>query len=525
MRVHLGDERWSRCRARLLPLLAIPALAQCGLVEPLDPPGSGVTGTAGACSSHAACGDKLGVPARCRDSDGTCVELQTPSCPLVLGAAREPNAVFAVAYANAAVAQLATAPQTLSYALALEDLGLELSSGAMPRAREFRRPLALVICSASEGPDLSLQYQTNAEALAVIPDFSTDEVSRYFDSSNGRLFFLDPNGSSLSLANLQDDGLVWHLLGQPADFAGVYTAVLRRATAAVRARRGWDGEAKVRVAAVIGDSAPYQEMADAALAQIEAEQDDALFGPLSLQSFDLRAGNVSAVGQELAAFAPAVVVSFAGRAFSDEVVIELESAWAPADDAPRPLYVLSPDNRASLEGKLGEMVRDFQHTLPEDRTFTRFVGVAPTGPDANVYNPYVVRLRRRHPNAPAGYQRYYDAVFFLAYAIEGAEAGAGIRAADVTWGMVRLIEGSERLEVGPEDVSRVLQRLQETVVDPFSLIGTLGAPRFDAEHGTRVEAGSVYCLDEQVALHSDVLRYHPENKELRGDITRCFAGF
>jgi hypothetical protein len=222
------------------------------------------------------------------------------------------------------------------------------------------------------------------------------------------------------------------------------------------------------------------------------------------------------VADGILSFGPDIVISTAGEAVTenDGIIERLESRWggAAGPGKERPYYILSPFNA----GDTGIVQSFILSAITEPNAFDpdaagRFLGLsAASAEDQTLQNEFGAKLREAHPNQGAidDTGNYYDAVYFLAYALYGSENPRSPTGPEAARGLGRLISGAP-LNATPDQIDDVFERLSEPGAT-LSLYGTLGAPDFDPETGVRRATPSVFCFEavgNVILPRIDVLRY------------------
>jgi hypothetical protein len=173
----------------------------------------------------------------------------------------------------------------------------------------------------------------------------------------------------------------------------------------------------------------------------------------------------------------------------------------------------------------------------------RLVGVNYAIYDSTLYTQYLDRLMSTFPESTlslASTENYYDAAYFLIYALAAAGDRATYDGLDVLDGMEKLIRGDVPTDpcepvnacfsIDNLMINSTLSYLTGSLVGPsgIALVGTMGPPNFDRATGVRQSATSVWCVDDDgsggVQFVSDVLAYRPDTGELEGTFS-CFDGF
>ncbi|HEX2872802.1 MAG TPA: hypothetical protein VHP33_16180 [Polyangiaceae bacterium] len=499
---------------------------------------SGTGGVApGSCQTNAECVEaNADEPYRCRPSDHTCVALRTDDCPIVTGAVSNPNAIYFGAFATLDGATPEDNPVLWAHQLALGELGGDNNNGGLPDGLEGkRRPLVMIACENRDGyvgPAMK-HLAEEVQVPAVIGTLKPGDLLRaYEDHAKRDIFYLSPVSITRPLIDEDDDGRIWNLLGQPSDFAPTYAALLKRSEAWLRKDRKLSDTAHLKVALVTTGDAFDSELRDSLLPALR-------FNDLSLTDngddflgveLDGSAEDLAAKAVEIATFAPDIVISAASELFVMDGGIQqlVEDEWGvKAGGHPRPFYILSPYNAGDVNGLLKRISGRLEGDINAGQDQQRYVGVsiAPAA-DISLQNAYGIRLRSKFKDAIVDTANYYDAIYYLAYAMYGAREPEGITGSGIARGMQRLFSG-DGYKVGPTTISATFKAL--SVEDAtIHLDSTLGPPEFDPKTGVRPVDGGVFCfksISTTAKLVPDVLRYNPETKMFTGDFSPCNAGF
>ena len=509
--------------------------------------GSGTGGTAGSggsagatgeCTTNAECVERgAGEPYRCRPSDHSCVPLKTSECPLAYGDAADPNAIFFGAFATLDDNRPDLSSIVWSHRLALDELSGD-SVGGLPGGPDgARRPLVMIVCDNDEmDVEESVRHLAeDVEVPALLATLLPGDFRRAFEAYRERqIFFLSPVAASRTLVELDDDDLIWNLLGQPSDLAPAYNELLAlvedyvTATRAEVATRG-----HVKVALVTTTDAYNDELKNYVEPALRFNGTTAMANRAvdryRSMTVDPENPDITDVVLEVLGFAPDIVISVAGEQFTRAggIAESIDRLWGTMQ-MDRPYFILSPFNAGNLSALTDFIeVEAWGMTGTDPLAYQRFVGVSVAGSeDLTLQNQYATRLVTRFDDAVTDTGNYYDSVYFLAYAIYGAGNVDPLTGADIARGMRRLIDG-EAFGVGPMEISDVFSALDEA--DSIELHGTLGPPDFNSDTGTKYAVGSVFCFAEAArtaVLHVDVLRYDRElgNFGADDDFT-CYPGF
>lgn len=500
------------------------------------------------CQTNEDCVKLYNDVGRCRQSDHQCVKLRTPQCPVVYGDAKSPNAIYFGAFATLDE----TTPEDNSIAWAHELAIDELCGdniGGIPGPDNSRSPLVMVLCNNGTGAsdlDLALDHLINeAEVPAIIATLQPGDLRRAYEDpkfKNRDVFYLSPVPDTTTVETVDKDDRIWTMLGEPRDFAPTYAALLALAEKHVRATQSKEQQAiPLKVALVASDDAFGSELTSAVTKVLR-------FNGKSLtdNGSDFTSKTISGSKPDLATMAaevanqgPDIVISTAGDAFvmTSGLQDNLEITWdvsAPqvldtgtSKMVPkaRPFYILSPYNA----GRLNDLVKRISDTLeraPTSEEQQRYVGVSiASAPDKTLQNAFAIQLGARHKGAIVDTANYYDAVYFLAYAMYGANQPGNLTGTGIAAGMQRLLDG-DPVNVGPDDINTVFAAPADDKFG-FHVLSTLGPPDFDPDTGVRPVDGSVFCIDRTnttAKVKSDVLRYDRQAGALDG-VFPCISGF
>jgi hypothetical protein len=361
---------------------------------------------------------------------------------------------------------------------------------------------------------------------AIVATLKPDDLRRGFDTYRTKhdIFYLSPVSVTNAVASQPDDNLVWSMLGQPSDFAPTYAALLTLQ----EKRLNKAGDLKV---VLVTTKAGFDaELADAVVPLLRFN-DASTEGNATnylLVTLDLANPDIETAAQNIGKFGPDVVISAASELFSmDEgLLATIEAVWDVAQrDKKRPFYILSPYNAGDLGGIIQLMNGEIEGNIDPD-AHQRFVGVSIAGArDNTLQQAYAGRLRKRFKDAYFDHANYYDAIYFLAYAMYGAGSVAELSGSSIAKGMQRLLSG-DNYNIGPSAIEATFDALS-TAGSSVHLATTLGPPDFDPETGVRPIEGGVLCFEKmalKVQQRADVLRYDAVDGTLIGAFP-CFANF
>lgn len=500
-------------------------------------PSAGTPGTSDQeCRTNAECVRRsASEPYRCRPSDHTCVALKSDACPLAYGDASNPNAVYFGAFATLNLSALEDNSIVWSHLLAFDELSGDKVGGLPAGADGIRRELVMIVCDNTDDlvePALSHLVE-DVQVPAVIATLKPGDLRRGFEKYRAKhdVFYLSPVPVTSTVVNEPDNDLIWGLLGQPSDLAPTYTGLLELAEKKLRADRAMKDADQLKVALITTKDAFDTDLYEAVEPLLRfnggkpALDNGTNYLPIKLDPEDPQ---LDAIAESIVDFGPDVILSAASELFSmdDGLFTKLEQDWAGTQDKPRPFYVLSPYNAGDLNRVILWMNDSIKINL-EANPQERFVGVSVAGArDVTLQNKYALRLRGMFKNAYYDTANYYDASYFLAYAMHAAgPPDTALTGSSIAAGMQRLLSGEDYV-IGPGRIDATFDALS-IAGSTVHVASTLGPPDFDAETGVRAVDGGVFCFEKNdltVQQRKDVLRYDRDSAGLTGSFP-CFSGF
>lgn len=506
-------------------------------VEPQDEPtdeeeDAGVDAGPVGCTSHAQCiEENLDRPHICRD--GECIDLYSEECPVVLQPEnlKVPEPIIIGAYSSIDELNKLGSPITLSYDLALSEFTEEVG-GLAGGPNNTRRKFVAVVCEGADTTkaplDKSLAHLVDTVgARGIIASLFTDDLREAFDArgKSDNVFFVSPLTADSSLTSQDNSGLLWFMLGAYADLAPAYVALTQRAETFQRTA-GSLGDEPIRVALVQGSLAPARDIGQVLLSDpdhslifngekaLSNDEDNFLLVELT-SSFEDDEAEANSVIEALSTFKPHIVVVTAGDEFTKKVLPVLESNWdASAETGQvRPFYVMGPllafDTTLQAPANVGVRKRLAGINFAADA-------------DRTLYNMLKANYQAAYPDNPFyDTENFYDAAYYLMYAIAASGNPAQLSGDSIAEGMLRLVSKSGApMSVGPSSISDVLAALA-VPNSRINLRGALGPGDFNLGTGSRIATGSVWCVTPG-AFTYDTLRLN-DNGELKGTFP-CFTG-
>jgi len=513
----------------------------------------GDAGSSTACTTNADCiADKVDQPSICRkkDSGNECVVLTNEQCQVLLPTSvmgsstldllKTSNPVILGGFANA---MNASDPHetlaTVNWDMAFKEFN---ESAAKNSNKSQFQPVLGVICNGTfpnDGDfDASMHHLTEEIGTpAILSTLSsvnllaawnyTQSEDYVAQNPDGEVMFLSTGSATLQLANLDDDGYVWHLLGDPRLLAATVASLVREIEPYVKSQQT-DSSAPLKLALVSNDNQTLNDIAtvltDAPPAN-QAVDDPHRFDYLSING-DLAihqntlfyqeqtkandAASAQSAGDDILANPPQIIIGLANNEFAD-LIKTVEAGWGkpgtPSESVPRPYYVLShylATANVVLTGPGGPLpLYGTSATVPAlDK---RLVGVnyalAQDDHSKTLYDSWLSRVKKFYGSGQLvfdGTENYYDGAYSLLYAssLTGKASPLGHDVRDALQNRVLNPDGTS-VDIGPSKVETQLPILLSSKTSKMALWGTDGPPNFDRVSGTRLSATSAWCMNDK----------------------------
>jgi hypothetical protein len=490
----------------------------------------------------------------CDVASGTCLQLTTDECPLVIGdySGKTEPPLFFGSFATLPPNALQSHPSFLNYTLAINEF---TSSGGIPAGpgNGLRMPVAIVCDDSANIHTATVHLQTDIHVPGILAALDSVTLRQEFvnDFFPASTFVINPFGADSTLVSLTTNGLLWHMLGQPGDSAPAYAAFFPRVEAYVRGTQNLgsvssDGgtiPTPIRVATVTSDATDTQDLATAVEAVLQwngqslAQNTAAgLYKSVAisesiLNGTDLASIDVSMAVGQLLEFQPNIIVSFGSSEFVKMLEV-LEYDWQTTTDAgapnPSPFYLVGPYNMVSQE-LLNWIGSGNSPATEAKRKRVAGVGVAdPT--DTHELVAYENRFIAAFPNGQAdlGQENYYDAMYYMVYSIVGAGRVPNLTGPLLGQGILRLLSGNSYDEGPGTSMGEIFGALSAPL-GTVSLFGADGPPDFNVATGARIGQGSVFCVSRNVSsgapvYNYDVLTVAPSVDGGLGGAFPCYSG-
>ena len=338
--------------------------------------------------------------------------------------------------------------------------------------------------------------------------------------------FLSTSSATLQLANLDDDGYVWHLLGDPRLLAATVSSLVQQIEPYV-AQQQPNNTAPLKVALVANDNQTLNDIATVltnAPPANQASNDPHRFdylkinGELAISQTDaglfyqkqIKSGNAASAqkaGDEILADPPQIIIGLATNEFAD-LIKTVEAGWgqpgSPSENVPRPYYLLSHYLATSnfvLTGP-GAPLATYGTSATVPTLDKRIVGVnyalAQDTHSKALYDSYLARLKKFYGSGSLvldGTENFYDGAYSMLYAssLTNKKTPVGQDVRDALQNRVLNPDGTS-VDIGPSPIETELPRLLQTKTAQIALWGTDGPPNFDRVSGTRLSATSAWCM-------------------------------
>lgn len=476
--------------------------------------------------------------------EGKCVDLISDQCPVLLPAINElyldnlagRDPIILGAYGHLGTALVSNF--TRNYELAVTELTFD--PGGVPGPNGVR-PVVFVVCENVDQSRSELEASVHhltveLKVPGIISALLADDLQFAFQQSQAATeageapptLFMSPLEWTSALGTFEDQNLLWHLL-PGGNYVGLpYKPLMARAEQYMRTHGGVPAAAPIKVA--LATAAEERLLVDLRNSFMDTVELNGVPAPQSridgnLLTLSVTSSNSVANApladevQAIVDFRPHIVVGATVRELLTTLIPKIESGWtrnAPDPLPPRPFYILSPYNYNDT-GPLTALLNE--HRMLE----LRMAGInfASAEPPAVALAEYEQALHDAYlQEAELGYENFYDAAYYLIYALAAADRVIKLDGNHLAAAMRRLVTGRE-FNVGHRDIKEAFGWLSASKFYTIALNGTLGAPNFDA-NGARSDPGSVWCARPSATLPRpdyfiDVLRYNPATSALEGE--------
>ncbi|MGC4091698.1 MAG: hypothetical protein QM756_28210 [Polyangiaceae bacterium] len=507
--------------------------------------GSGGDGPQPECTTNAECIDAH-VDEAYMCIEGKCVSVVNTDCPVLLPSKktldllRKPSPLLLGGFAS--MTNAADPRDTLAvinWDLAFNELN-DQTLGGLPGGSGEQRPVLALICqgNTSDVTPAMAHLTGDLKVPGVLTTLSVDNLnsafqytrtSTYAASGGSPVFFLSTGSADSRLANTNDDGLMWHMLGEPRVLAATTASLIKRIEPIVKAKRMEfasnggleDPNTPMRVTLVYSDNLTMYDIAQVMLVDDPTHPNTLLkfngaaaidsvnadnFRLVDIQSASVHAPaapDVSKAITDLQTKPPHVVIAMATYEFPQTVVPAIENYWGTGATAGlmRPIYVMS--HLIYNTTQLQTVSAQFASMTPPLNTRVLGVNYAQAQDDHSkqLYSSYLGRLTASYQGklALGGTENYYDGAYSMLYALAAAAATrTSPSAANIRDGLSERVFGisGTSVDIGPTYIAASVGKFSSDFNYRMSLYGTMGPPNFNRLSGTRLSATSAWCIQK-----------------------------
>lgn len=413
----------------------------------------------GGCESTEACvAQNGGRAALCRFPGTPCVALQTAECPRVSGDWRSPDVLLLGSIGPHTLLNHDGSANPVDHIERLVraiDLGLEEWQREVPEGLFYSgRPIAMVHCDSQGDPQRAQRAMdhlvTGVEVPAVLAltDFEEAVVEQAV-RAQVVLVQVESHGPAANAPRFEA-GLVWRMLPPFEDQAALLAWRVSDLEQRLRAARGLDPGARLRVATWADHGAAFELLLERfrALASFNGQRPLEQSGPsyLELRNVDPRYHSQSQLDTvaDVIAFAPDILVVAMADHFTSYYLPLLEAQWPPA--LPKPQYVAT---LLSQElGLLAPIVAQDDDLRVRLSGTGLYVDEAAALPLAG----FQARYRSRYGHEPGRTQAGYDAWYATVLAIYSADASGPLDGLHIATHFERL-QGGMPIAVAPGTIN------------------------------------------------------------------------
>jgi hypothetical protein len=455
----------------------------------------------------------------------------------------------------------------VNWDLAFDEFNTRLSPGLLPYpAGGQSRPFVGVVCQGYDNQpggvkDISKSVSHLVSEIGVTSVLASMPATELYNAWNAsvnlasNVLFMNTGSADLKLVNTPNNGLIWHILGDPHMLAGTIVALFHQMEPWIYHQRKTNFQATnqddpdtvpLRVTIVYSDYSSMLDIHDVLVANdtVHPESHLAFNGKSWLDNTvtgDAREWRVvsgAAAGAESITNAitdiqqhpPHVVLGIATQEFAT-VMASVEAGWkTSAPSQIRPYYLLSHllyNNTSTMPNAVTA-----QENAGTPPLHLRMAGVnyaeAQDKHSQDLYLAYENRLVAANPNAGLaglslpGTENHYDGAYYLLYAISAAAAyrsgtpGALAIRDGLQSQVINTSASATVVDVDPGKISNTVNSLFTNSAFSMTLWGTMGYPNFDTRMGTRYSQTSAWCYQKNTSgtwgYQADGLVYDPQTQ-------------
>src|SRR5512133_285754 len=216
--------------------------------------GTPSTGGQTTCSNDGCMRDHANAPWICRNN--TCIPLTNDDCPVLIprqsasALLKQQDVIVLGGYASMAnKGDFYDSQAIINWELAFDEFNTATSGGLPPHSSGTQRPLVGVICKTNDiaTTDVVRSVQHLTQVVQVPAILSTLPANYLYQAwlnqypggtvSPKPVFFMSTSSADTQLANLADEGLIWHMLGDPRALAAPIVTLMKQLEPVVNKRR------------------------------------------------------------------------------------------------------------------------------------------------------------------------------------------------------------------------------------------------------------------------------------------------
>lgn len=511
--------------------------------------------------------------------NGNCVPLVTSDCPVLiptitqgstaLDLLQQPSPIILGGFASMTNA----ANQHDTYAIINWDLAFnefnQQTSNGLPSydGSGASRPLVGLICNGNNATPTTVQSMmqhlaqdirvpgilTTLNATNLLAAFNYTTSTDYTNAGGNPVFFMSTSSANVALTDLNDNGMVWQVLGNSRQLAATTAGLIARIEPVVNAARlayfnangGPDNPTQansLRVTLVTSSDPTMIDISNVLLSDSGHPETLLTFnGALATDPANngyFRQDNIDSSTQtanpvvtnatsDLENNPPHIIIGMATAEFPKLVMTAVENLWASkAPNQMRPFYVLShllynsPDLQTTLKNQN-------PNTVPQIDARLLGVNYAQTldAHSQGLYNAYLNRLQASYPSTGAlystlgGTENMYDGAYYLLYSAAAAAVNRRpsnpFSGTEIYSGLTSKVinPGATSQDIGPVNIAGIVSQMNQLGSGtPFamSLWATMGPPNFDFSTGTRNSATSAWCIQYDTTVTPNAWTYEAD---------------
>jgi ABC-type branched-subunit amino acid transport system substrate-binding protein len=431
-----------------------------------------------------------GEPYACPSPGHACVPLKTESCSRLIGAYDDPNAVVIgivglLSGASASTQNAMIDIVDLAFSeLQLATLGLPAPAGSPAR------PLAAVACDELTDPDQKhLLDELHVPAIVGLgtSGYTVGLTPRLVASGT---FFMCANCGSPALTSLDDHELVWRTEPSIPDMAMAMATYFPELEAKVRAADSIDASTPIKVAVLSNRVFIFSSATDKFVGNVSYNGKTPLANGANFFRVDYDDPNTAivdlqAIANQVAAYAPNIIVLSGAEELPATVMPAIESAWGAS---PRPFYV-------AHSGISTDSLYTFVAGDPTRRARLRWFDWVTPAESQSVFASYAIREQARHPEQdPSENSNAYDAAYATIYALAAVDPAAPLTGAAIAQAVPRLVPPAPTtVAIGPSDLPDAFASLRKG--SAIDLVGVFTDLDFDGQGDVHGDS-ALACMAE-----------------------------